>query len=165
MLTKDFTRIFNSHPFLEEQLVASLERDFMDEDGFKWDASLRNVRKTEEFTGDIVDYDLQLASGEVRSILTSLGTRMIVVGTIIGNVILHERQMYYPPNTDRSDDYSRSLIIGHLPAVLTAIVGNKPLKDHQIYAFTGFFNSKGNLGHSLIQLSNALRSKEEGTIL
>ena len=148
----DFSKVFHHFPMVDDTTVHHLEATFLDPTwGFLWDVSQRNVKVMGEFVENITEYDFGLEEGEVRSILTSLGTRMIAIGTSLGNVVLHERQRYRRVEEREEDGNGPVIVIGYYPEPLQDLLGTRSVKDDQFYRYTGFFNAKDNIGHNLKQ--------------
>lgn len=150
MEVRDFTRVFdNVKNYLDETKVAELECAFLDDGMFVWNSSFRNAGKLTSFSEDIASFDLGLKEGEVVKYLSSLGCRMIIIGTFAGNVVIHQRTAFESSAHDGSPDNSPAIVVCYSPKDIEAIVGNKPLRQADLYRYTGFFNERENIGETL----------------
>lgn len=150
MNVRSFTRVFSQFPLLSDTLTQELETTFLDPTwGFLWDVSQRNVKVMDEFIDDITQFDFGLKAGDVVSVMTSLGTRMIAIGTPLGNVVIHERQRYRRVEERDEDGSGPVVLIGYYPPALQGLLGTRAVKDDQLYHYTGFFNPKSNIGFTI----------------
>lgn len=157
MLDRDFSKVFNFFPLVDDASLHVFENSFLDsEDGFLWDISARNSKKTENLVEDMVEYDFGLKNGEVISLMTSLGIRMIAIGTCLGNVVIHERQRFRRVEEHDGDGTGPVILTCYFPQELEDLIGLRPLKDEQVYRYTGFFNTENNIGKTLGRLKDTL---------
>lgn len=154
MQRKDFSKVFNQVSLLDASVVEELERVFYDpNEGFVWDVGFQKRGLFQWFSREIVDYDFGLAVGEVAGIETSLGSRMIVVGTRAGNVVLHEKIQEEKVHRPLDDEEVRDIIVmSHYPSTLKNLLGTRPVRIDQLYLYTGFFNDADNIGYTLERL-------------
>lgn len=153
-----FSRVWDSYDYLPQAVESAFENHFMDVDGqFTWDTIGRNVRKYNEFLEDITEFDFGLKVGEVKRYLAPTSERMLMIGTPLGNAIIHQRY-HYERITVREGDLAAVPIMVrvYVPHDLRSFLGDKPIREEQLYRYTGFHNHKDNLGFSLVRLQKSL---------
>lgn len=161
MEIREFSKVFDGLPqWLEENKAMALEGRFIDDGMFSWNMSYRNAGPFNHFIEDITTFDLGLAEGQVVKHLSSLGCRMIFIGTFAGNVVIHERTRHTDPSHEGTPENAPIIVACYTPKVLEPIVGNKPLRQSDLYRLTGFFNVTENIGYTLKRI-RALSASEE----
>lgn len=153
-----FTRVWEGYDYFDRSVEGAFENHFLEADGqFVWENFGRNARKYKEFVEDITEFDFKLKVGEIKRYLAPNSERMLMIGTSLGTAVIHQRY-HYERITVREGDLSSIPIMVriYVPEVLRALLGDKPIREEQLYRYTGFHNSGDNLGNSVEKLRKAL---------
>tara|TARA_B100000929_G_scaffold100901_1_gene79652 strand:- start:13121 stop:13603 length:483 start_codon:yes stop_codon:yes gene_type:complete len=158
MEVRDFSKVFDGLPtWLDEDVSMMLEERYIEDGDYAWNASFRQANSFEEFVTDVCDLDLRLKEGEVKKFLSSLGCRLIFIGTFAGNVVIHQRRGFHRAVSHEVPiENERINVLCYAPKEIQEIIGNKPITVHDLYRYTGFFNAKNNLGALLGKLRESM---------
>ncbi len=153
MELREFSKVFDGLPhWLDEDKAMSLERQFIDDGTFSWNMSFRKAGLFHQFVEEITSFDLGLKEGQVVKYLSSLGCRLIFIGTFAGNVIIHQRNSFGEVEHDGQPENAPVVAVCYAPDIIEPLVGNKPLRQNDLYRLTGYFNSRDNLGNALSRI-------------
>lgn len=156
MELKDFERVYESFDFLDRAKIENLEKQFVTEDDFTWNLGFKDRGVVNETIEDLVSFDLGLEEGEVKNLYSSLGCRMIFIGTCVGNVVIHQRKDFKRYESADGEERYTVNVVSYVPEALRSIVSNKTLNVNELYRYTGFLNSRSNIGNSLATLRDVI---------
>lgn len=154
MEMRDFSKVFDGlTSWLDEDVSLRLEERFIEDGDYHWNASFRQPGLFNEFVAEVCHMNLGLKEGEVKKFLSSLGCRMIFIGTFAGNVLIHQRRGFQRvENQGAPIESERVNVLCYAPGEIQEIIGSKPISVHELYRYTGFFNARNNLGNSFKRL-------------
>lgn len=153
MIVKDFTKAFMDIPkTLDDVSTNLLESRYMYNGDFAWNLAHTEIDKFMSFMDDIVSIDLGINEGEIIKFTSSMGCRMIFIGTYVGNVVVHLRGDV-AGSLDNVLESTKMAVYCYTPKMLRNILGNnKPIVFNELFTFTGLQDDSVNLGIAFKEL-------------